>query len=93
MNPHRSILGAPNHLAPGIDLLGVGQRNTIETATPRHAWITTGRWRGERIELTAGASNLLDAYPDESENANDFFGNFAFDPINPIGLNGRFVYL
>ena len=133
----RSVASPPGRLAelaPGIDLLGVGQRNTIETATPRHAWITTGRWRGERIELTArtrafssvvrefdfarqrfsaqwaldaeagyaltpdwtvtaGASNLLDNYPDESENANDFFGNFAFDPINPIGLNGRFFYL
>jgi iron complex outermembrane recepter protein len=47
----------------------------------------------EEWTLTAGARNLFDQYPDESANANNFFGNFAFDPINPIGLNRRFVYL
>jgi len=44
-------------------------------------------------ELTAGANNVFDNLPDPSENANNFFGNFAFDPIVPIGVNGRFVYL
>jgi iron complex outermembrane receptor protein len=51
-------------------------------------WKVTPRW-----EVSVGANNVLDEYPDESADANDFFGNFAFDPINPIGLNGRFVYL
>ena len=44
-------------------------------------------------ELSAGANNVFDNLPDPSENANNFFGNFAFDPIVPIGVNGRFVYL
>ena len=44
-------------------------------------------------ELTAGANNVFDNLPDPSENANNFFGNFAFDPIVPIGVNGRFLYL
>lgn len=51
-------------------------------------WQLTPRW-----EVTLGSNNVLDEYPDESANANNFFGNFAFDPINPIGLNGRFIYL
>ncbi|MEA5446489.1 TonB-dependent receptor [Gammaproteobacteria bacterium AB-CW1] len=46
----------------------------------------------ETTRFDFGAENLFDTYPDESENANNFFGNFAFDPINPVGLNGRFVY-
>ncbi len=44
-------------------------------------------------EISGGANNLSDNLPDPSENANNFFGNFAFDPIVPIGVNGRFVYL
>ena len=51
-------------------------------------WQLTPSW-----EVALGANNVLDEYPDESANANNFFGNFAFDPINPIGVNGRFVYL
>jgi len=133
----RRIKDTPDALraiSPQVQLVGIEEINTIETASPKHRWITTaqwhgGRWRaqartryfssvvreftfarqrfgsqwaldaevglslGERWRLAAGASNLLDQYPDESAPANDFFGNFAFDPINPIGLNGRFVYL
>jgi len=126
--------GLLSEISPGLSLVDVAQRNTIETATPRHSWITTTSWQGQRWRglvrgryfssvvrefsfarqrfgsqwavdteisrqinpqwsLTLGASNLFDQYPDESANANNFFGNFAFDPINPIGLNGRFVYL
>ncbi|NBB92403.1 MAG: TonB-dependent receptor [Gammaproteobacteria bacterium] len=120
-------------LVPGIDLVGVEERNTIETATPRHRWISSVEWQGRawsfsarlrayssvtrvftfaqqefddqyaldveagyrfgrQWRLSLGASNLTDRYPDQSREANDFFGNFAYDPINPIGLNGRFVY-
>ncbi len=120
-------------LVPGVDLLGVEERNTIETATPKHRWISSVKWQGSawvfstrlrayssvvrefvfarqefddqyaidaeasyRIvpdwRVSLGASNLTDRYPDSSGEANDFFGNFAYDPINPIGLNGRFVY-
>jgi len=42
--------------------------------------------------LGLGAENLFDTYPDESEPANSFFGNFAYDPLNPAGVNGRFLY-
>jgi iron complex outermembrane recepter protein len=120
-------------LVPDIDLLGVEGRNTIETANPRHRWISSIEWRGsawrvgtrlrmfssvvreftfarqrfgsqyaidaeigyrpgQRWQLSLGASNLTDRYPDRSGQANDFFGNFAYDPINPIGINGRFVH-
>ncbi|WP_181918252.1 MULTISPECIES: TonB-dependent siderophore receptor [unclassified Wenzhouxiangella] len=120
-------------LVPGIDLLGVEERNTIETATPKHRWISSVKWQGSawsfstrlrayssvvrefvfarqefdeqyaidveaayrvapRWRISLGASNLTDRYPDRSGEANDFFGNFAYDPINPIGLNGRFIH-
>lgn len=120
-------------LAPGIDLVGVEERNTIESATPRHRWISSVEWQGPtwsfttrlrayssvtRVftfarqefddqyaldaetsyrfgpnwRLSVGANNLTDRYPEQSAQANDFFGNFAYDPINPIGINGRFVY-
>jgi iron complex outermembrane receptor protein len=120
-------------LVPGLDLLGAEERNTIESATPKHRWFSSVEWQGHdwsfstrlrayssvvrnfvfarqefdeqyaidaeaayRIgrtwRISVGASNLTDRYPDRSGEANDFFGNFAYDPINPIGLNGRFVY-
>ncbi|MDZ7790445.1 MAG: TonB-dependent receptor [Xanthomonadales bacterium] len=125
--------GELSALVPGIDLVGLEGRNTIETATPEHrfnaslafdrgAWSASTRLRvfssvvreftfarqrfggqyaldfeaGYRVtprwQVTLGASNLTDRYPDRSGEANDFFGNFAYDPINPIGINGRFVY-
>jgi iron complex outermembrane receptor protein len=133
----REVAPPPGELAaiaPGIDLLGVEERNTIETATPEHRWISSASWQGtrwrldgrlrvfssvvrefafarqrfggqyaldaeisyavdERWQVMLGANNLTDRYPEASEPANDFFGNFAYDPINPIGLNGRYVYL
>ena len=68
-----------------------------EKATDRPLCAAQSAWSSlewvSPLFIPAGASNLLDEYPDESANANNFFGNFAFDPINPIGLNGRFVYL
>lgn len=46
----------------------------------------------DRIELYAGASNLLDEYPDESNDLIFYFGNLPYDVLSPIGFNGRFVY-
>lgn len=121
-------------LSPGLQLVGVEEQNTIETAVPRDQGVLDSSWQGQRLrllgraryfgavervftfarqrfsddwafdaeigwrllphwELTAGANNVFDNLPEPSANANDFFGNFAFDPINPIGVNGRFLYL
>lgn len=136
-NRIRSIAPAPETMTaldPAITLVGVGERNTIETASPEHEWITSADWQGQRWSVMGrfryyssvvreftfarqrfssqsafdaeigyvigenwsaaiGANNLFDQYPDASANANNFFGNFAYDPINPVGLNGRFIYL
>ena len=133
----RSIAPIPAEMAalnPDIALVGVGERNTIETASPEHEWITSLNWQGQRFEVlgryryyssvvreftfarqrfsgqsvfdvelgyritpnwsaTLGANNLFDQYPDASASANNFFGNFAYDPINPVGINGRFIHI
>ncbi len=44
------------------------------------------------VELFLGASNLLDEYPDESNDLIFYFGNLPYDVLSPIGFNGRFVY-
>jgi iron complex outermembrane receptor protein len=44
------------------------------------------------VELFLGASNLLDEYPDESNELIYYFGNLPYDVLSPIGFNGRFVY-
>jgi len=44
------------------------------------------------LEWTVGSRNLLDNFPDPSNPANNFFGNFAFDVLSPIGINGRYLY-
>lgn len=46
----------------------------------------------DRVELYAGASNLFDEYPDESNDLIFYFGNLPYDVLSPIGFNGRFVY-
>ncbi len=55
--------------------------------------VEIARALGERTWLSLGADNLFDALPDPSNGANNFFGNFAFDPISPIGINGRFIWM
>jgi len=54
--------------------------------------VELGRKLGHGINLVLGARNLFDNVPDLSNPANNFFGNFAFDVLSPIGINGRFVY-
>ncbi|MDT8439214.1 MAG: TonB-dependent receptor [Wenzhouxiangellaceae bacterium] len=121
-------------LNPELQLVGIEEENTIETAVPRDQGVLDSQWQRDRLrllararyfgavervftfaeqrfdaewafdaeagwrvlpnwEITAGANNLFDNLPDASANANNFFGNFAFDPIVPIGINGRFLYL
>jgi iron complex outermembrane receptor protein len=46
----------------------------------------------DKIEVYLGVSNLLDEYPDESILDISYFGNFPYDVLSPIGMNGRFVY-
>jgi len=118
-------------------VFGVEERNTIESAAPRHTLILTGTWeRGpfglqarvnrhgettrvfaffpeaadtydarwsldteatldvtETIEVGIGAQNLLDEYPDLTNDFYNYFGNFPYDVLSPIGQNGRFVYV
>ena len=44
-----------------------------------------------QIQVYLGASNLLDEYPDRSSDDINYFGNFPYDVLSPIGFNGRFV--
>ena len=45
------------------------------------------------LSVAFGANNLLDEYPDESIDDIAYFGNFPYDIVSPLGLNGRYVYL
>ncbi|WP_376690584.1 DUF547 domain-containing protein [Wenzhouxiangella sp. EGI_FJ10409] len=77
-------LNSPANIARWLETTNVGEQYSLDTEARHRA--TPGR------RLSLGASNLTDRYPDRSGEAKDFFGNFAYDPINPIGINGRFVY-
>lgn len=46
----------------------------------------------DNIGVYAGASNLLDEYPDLSDGLINFFDNLPYDVISPVGMNGRYVY-
>jgi iron complex outermembrane receptor protein len=45
-----------------------------------------------QVQTYLGVSNLLDEYPDESNELIYYFGNLPYDVLSPIGFNGRFVY-
>jgi iron complex outermembrane recepter protein len=50
-------------------------------------------WRPiDGIEARLGAENLLDAYPDETEGVEAYYGNFPYSYGRPIGINGRYVF-
>jgi iron complex outermembrane receptor protein len=46
----------------------------------------------ERFTVALGAVNVTDNYPDESGFLINFFDNFPYDVLSPIGVNGRYVY-
>jgi iron complex outermembrane recepter protein len=46
----------------------------------------------DKVQVYIGASNLLDEYPDPSNDLIFYFGNLPYDVLSPIGFNGRFIY-
>ena len=56
-------------------------------------WDAQVDWKvTQRVTLSVGAENLLDAYPDRSIDDINGAGNLAYDVLSPIGINGRSVY-
>ncbi|WP_395790236.1 TonB-dependent receptor plug domain-containing protein [Aquimonas sp.] len=45
---------------------------------------------GTALELSAGAYNLTDRYPDRSSVDINYFGNFPYDVLSGIGMNGAY---
>ncbi|MHC9084219.1 TonB-dependent receptor plug domain-containing protein [Luteimonas sp. RIT-PG2_3] len=59
-------------------------------------WITdvsATRRIGERYEVTIGANNVFDTYPDEVSAANNPWGSIKYSPSSPFGFNGGYYYL
>ncbi len=46
----------------------------------------------DNVEFSVGGLNLLDEYPDRQTASYNAAGNFPYDPISPLGFNGRFLY-
>ncbi|MGH8254324.1 MAG: TonB-dependent receptor plug domain-containing protein [Steroidobacteraceae bacterium] len=44
------------------------------------------------VSLALGADNVLDTYPDLSSDDINYIGNFPYDVLSPIGMNGAFYY-
>ena len=46
----------------------------------------------KQFTLALGGTNVLDTYPDLSSGDINYFGNFPYDVLSPIGFNGAFFY-
>jgi iron complex outermembrane recepter protein len=46
----------------------------------------------KRLSVAIGADNALDEYPDLSSDDINYAGNFPYDVLSPIGMNGAFYY-
>jgi iron complex outermembrane receptor protein len=46
----------------------------------------------KQFSLALGGTNVLDTYPDLSSSDINYFGNFPYDVLSPIGFNGAFFY-
>ena len=44
------------------------------------------------LSLVLGGTNVLDTYPDKSSDDINYLGNFPYDVLSPIGMNGAFFY-
>jgi iron complex outermembrane receptor protein len=47
----------------------------------------------KQLSLAIGADNALDEYPDLSSSDINYIGNFPYDVLSPIGMNGAFYYV
>jgi len=68
-----------------------------DTPSQRFAarWSLDAEWSfslSPRLRLAVGGINLADAYPAPSGDAINGAGNLAYDPLSPIGVNGRYLY-
>ena len=43
--------------------------------------------------VAIGGANVLDEYPDLSNDDNNYFGHLAYDVLPPIGMNGAYWYI
>jgi iron complex outermembrane receptor protein len=46
----------------------------------------------DKFSAALGGNNLTDQYPDRSIPDIGYFGNFPYDVISPIGINGAYYY-
>jgi iron complex outermembrane receptor protein len=46
-----------------------------------------------QLSVALGADNALDEYPDLSSSDINYIGNFPYDVLSPIGMNGAFYYV
>jgi iron complex outermembrane recepter protein len=46
----------------------------------------------DRLSLTIGANNALDAYPEQQFPVDNYFGSLPYDFTVPLGYNGAFFY-
>ena len=79
-----------------------GDASLDQTFRPR--WVTDANVSYTMLRkytFTAGADNLLDAYPERNrvpgsattnQRGNGFFGILPYNAVSPFGFNGRFVY-
>ncbi|HEU4679704.1 MAG TPA: TonB-dependent receptor, partial [Terrimicrobiaceae bacterium] len=47
---------------------------------------------GDRVRVALGGNNIFDNYPDRTVEGNSYFGNFPYDIVAPIGMNGAYYY-
>lgn len=46
----------------------------------------------DNLSAAIGGNNITDQYPDRSISDISYFGNFPYDVISPIGINGAYYY-
>lgn len=46
----------------------------------------------DRVRVALGGNNVLDNYPDRTVEGNSYFGNFPYDVVAPIDMNGAYYY-
>lgn len=46
----------------------------------------------DRVRVALGGNNIFDNYPDRTVEGNSYFGNFPYDIVAPIDMNGAYYY-
>ncbi len=92
-NPRWSLLGRVTRYGSATRVFDFGGFVPSQTYSAKSQLDLEAEFRvTAHLSVALGADNALDEYPDRSSDDINYAGNFPYDVLSPIGMNGAFYF-